>query len=190
MFAHTFPTFTDKITLAIFGNNPVTNTKRLDMTDGFQRKPNRPTDTQLAQTIEQFEQKLYAYIDKVLPNKFRHTLVEQLINTIGKAREHAIDGLAINIDYFPKDKYYHINKCQSKFYNIEMLLNHLNDFGMISDKCKAKLDVDINNIQTNASRLLNSLSARISKIDTDQSITGPHLERPSSVGTPNEESSH
>lgn len=159
------------------------------MTDGFQRKPNRPTDTQLAHHIELFEMKLYAYIDKAMPKKFRYTLVQQLINTIGVAREEALDGLSLNIEYFPKEKYFHINKCQSKFYNIEILLNHLNDFGMISDKCKAELDTDVNNIQTNAARLLNSLSARIENMNKPDPSSGLHYEGQNSVGSPNEETS-
>ena len=160
------------------------------MTDGFQRKPNRPTDTQLAHTIEQFEMKLLSYIDKVMPRKFRFTLIEQLINTVGCAREHAIDGLSLNIEYFPREKYFHINICESKFYNVEILLNHLNDNGMLSDKAKAEFDVEINNIHTNAARILNSLSVRIEKLNTsDTSLVCPHYGRQSSVGTPNEETS-
>lgn len=104
------------------------------------------------------------YIDKAMPNKFRSTLVQQLVNGLCTARKYTIKAMDL-APRFQEQKYYYMDEALTEVHNVEALLNDLNDLQGISNTAKERFDEKLADIYGNLSRLLNSFEGKLREAD-------------------------
>lgn len=140
------------------------------------KKKNSVLDVTIVHMMCQYEYALYKLIDDTFPRKFKNTLTQQLVDSIGEARESLVASMSYPSRYIAS-KYQCLCKSQAKLHNVEILLNYLNDMQVISDITKASLDTHLFEIYGNLERLLNSFKTQLTE------------KRQSAKGTPDAENS-
>lgn len=128
---------------------------------GHSNRQKTALDTEIAQLVIAFERDLYKYVDTVIPKKRKYSLVAACEARAMMARDLIIEGLDYDINFYPKEKHRLLTEARAKLRSMSVDLQQLNDTGDISNTAKAHFDEQLDNIQTNLAKILNSLSKRI-----------------------------
>lgn len=116
-------------------------------------------DVTVVRLVCRLEEAICLYIDKAMPKKFRPTLVQQLLDSLGEGRRCIIKAMDLSPRYAVQ-KLYYMEEAMSEMHNAEALLNTLNDLQSVSNEAKAKFDMQLADIYQNFGRLLNSFGRR------------------------------
>lgn len=128
---------------------------------GHSNRQKTALDTEIAQLVIAFERDLYKYVDEVIPKKRKYSLVAACEARAMMARDLIIEGLDYDINFYPKEKNRLLTEARAKLRSMSVDLQQLNDTGDISNTAKAHFDEQLDDIQTNLAKILNSLSKRI-----------------------------
>lgn len=128
---------------------------------GHSNRQKTALDTEIAQLVIAFERDLYKYVDTVIPKKRKYSLVAACEARAMMARDLIIEGLDYDINFYPKEKHRLLTEARTKLRSMSVDLQQLNDTGDISNTAKAHFDEQLDDIQTNLAKILNSLSKRI-----------------------------
>lgn len=121
-------------------------------------------------TIYDFETMVYRVYDN-LPAKHKHTLSELMLKSALEMRHYS--NLACHY-------YKGATKRKAELFSLALgycedtqnSLEHLNDMGLLSDKTKAALDVELDSIREQLSRLVNSFSRQLKGAEHHEYASG------------------
>jgi hypothetical protein len=128
---------------------------------GHSNRQKTALDTEIAQLVIAFERDLYKYVDTVIPKKRKYSLVAACEARAMMARDFIVEGLDYDINLYSREKHRLLTEARAKLRSLTVDLQQLNDTGDISNTAKAHFDEQLDDIQTNLAKILNSLSKRI-----------------------------
>lgn len=128
---------------------------------GHSNRQKTALDTEIAKLVIAFERDLYKYVDTVIPKKRKYSLVAACEARAMMARDFIVEGLDYDINLYSREKHRLLTEARAKLRSLAVDLQQLNDTGDISNTAKAHFDEQLDDIQTNLAKILNSLSKRI-----------------------------
>lgn len=128
---------------------------------GHSNRQKTALDTEIAKLVIAFERDLYKYVDTVIPKKRKYSLVAACEARAMMARDFIVEGLDYDINLYSREKHRLLTEARAKLRSLSVDLQQLNDTGDISNTAKAHFDEQLDDIQTNLAKILNSLSKRI-----------------------------
>lgn len=125
------------------------------------QKQGKPVTALVVKLIVKLEFDFCEWVDKA-PKKFKYTILQQILFEFGRARQNTVDAMDLPKMYMDT-KYRCLCEAHSAMRNVDILLTEFSDRMGMSGKQKGMFDIQIYDIYSNLSRLLNSFETKVNK---------------------------